>query len=126
MLLLSLALSAQTVPNPETGEEITVIGQKLKTWRAKVDFGRNGASCKIKQSTGDAEIDRIGCTAMEQCWPEFLPGFEATRAKGVSDADRAAKTAELNKALGACVMAKREAMIGELADKRVAARRAGQ
>lgn len=126
MVLLTLALVAQTVPNPETGEEIVVIGEKLKSWRAKVDFGKNGATCKIKQSTGDAEIDRIGCSAMEQCWPDFLPGFEATRAKGVAADDRKAKTEELNKALGTCVMAKRDTLIAELADKRATARRTGQ
>jgi len=126
MLALTLALTAQTVPDPETGQEIVVIGQKLKAWRAKVDFGKKGATCKIKQSTGDAEIDRIGCTAMEQCWPDFMPGFEATRAKGISAADRAAKTAALNQALGTCVMAKRETLVAALADKRATARRTGQ
>ena len=101
-----------------------MIGQKLKTWRASTSFGKGGAKCKIKQSTGDAEIDRIGCAAIEQCWPQFLPGFEATRANGISVAQRKAREAELNQALGECMVGKRDAMIAELAEKRVAARRA--
>lgn len=123
MILLALALQAASPPPPvDTAEEIVVIGEKLKTWRAGIRFGKAGATCKIKTSTGDAEIDRIGCTAIEQCWPQFLSGFEATRAKGVAAEDRKAKTAELNQALGACVTAKRDALIADLADRRVAAR----
>lgn len=123
MILLPLALQA-AAPPPSAGaaEEVVVIGEKLKTWRAAIRFGKAGATCKIKASTGDAAIDRIGCSAIEQCWPQFLPGFEATRAKGIAAEARKAKTAELNQALGACVIARRDVLIAELADRRVAAR----
>ncbi len=120
-----LALALQAAPPPPvdaTAEEITVIGEKMKAWRAAIRFGKKGADCKVKVSTGDAAIDRIGCTSMEQCWPDFLPRFEATRAKDVTAADRKARTAALNTELGACVMERREALIADLADARVAAR----
>jgi hypothetical protein len=125
ILALFLAIQAAPVaPDAGAAQEIVVIGQKLKTWRASTSFGKRGAQCKIKASTGDAEIDRIGCAAIEQCWPQFLPGFEATRAKGVRAADRKAKEAALNQELGECMVAKRDAMIADLAEKRAAARRA--
>jgi hypothetical protein len=122
ILPLLLLLQDAPAPDPDTAQEIVVIGQKLKTWRASIRFRKGGAQCRIRQSTGDAEIDRIGCGAVEQCWPQFLPGFEATRAKGVGAADRKARTEQLNQALGTCVMAKREALIAALAEKRAAAR----
>ena len=122
MILLALTLQVASPPPPAdpVAEEVVVIGEKMKTWRATMRLSKKGAECKVKVSTGDAAIDRIGCTAMEQCWPEFLPRFEATRAKDVTDADRKTRTAALNKELGTCVMARRDAAIAELADARVA------
>ena len=40
MLLVSLALAAQAVPAPEAAQEVVVIGQKLKAWRASIRFGK--------------------------------------------------------------------------------------
>ena len=125
MILFALALALQTAAPPpaETvAEEVVVIGEKIKAWRATMRLSKTGAECKVKVSTGDAAIDRIGCTAMERCWPDFLPRFEATRAKDVTAADRKVRTAALNKQLGTCVMARRDAAIAALADQRVAAR----
>ncbi|MFN4096391.1 MAG: hypothetical protein ACK4GG_06465 [Sphingomonas sp.] len=122
MILLALALQAATPPPPAdpVAEEVVVIGEKMKTWRATMRLSKKGAECKVKVSTGDPAIDRIGCTSMEQCWPDFLPRYEATRAKGVTAADRKTRTAALNKELGTCVMARRDAAIADLADARVA------
>lgn len=125
MSLLALALALQTVAPPPAdpvAEEIVVIGEKMKAWRAAIRFGKKGTECTVKVSTGDAAIDRIGCAAMEQCWPEFHPRFEATRAKSVTAADRKTRTAALNQELGTCVMARREAAVAELADQRIIAR----
>lgn len=121
-MILALFLLAQAAPASATADEIVVIGEKMKAWQASIRFRKKGAECRIKRSTGDAAIDRIACAATEQCWPQFLPGFEAARAKGVAAAERNTKTAELNQALGACVVARRDALIAELADRRVAAR----
>ncbi len=123
MSALVLALALQTAAPPPAdavAEEIVVIGEKMKTWRAAIRFGKKGTECTVKVSTGDAAIDRIGCAAMEQCWPDVAARFEATRAKGVTAADRKTQRAALNKELGTCVMARREAGIAELADARVA------
>ncbi len=122
MILIALALQTAAAPPPEGAveEEIVVIGEKMKAWRATMRLSKKGADCKVRVSTGDPAIDRIGCTAMEQCWPEFLPHFEATRAKDVTAAERKTRTDALNKELGTCVMARRDAAIAELADRRVA------
>lgn len=125
MILLALALqtaAAASPPADPVAEEVVVIGAKLRTWRGQIRSGKNGGVCKIKVSTGDPAIDRIGCTAMEQCWPDFLTRFEATRAKDVTAADRKTRTAALNKELGSCVMARRDAAIAALADQRIIAR----
>ncbi len=123
MSLLAVALVLQTAaPSPANpvAEEIVVIGEKMKTWRAAVRFGKKGTECTVKVSTGDAAIDRIGCAAMEQCWPDVATRFEATRAKSVTSADRKTQRAALNQELGTCVTARRESAIAELADARVA------
>ncbi|WP_066664902.1 MULTISPECIES: hypothetical protein [unclassified Sphingomonas] len=120
-LVLALALqTAAPPPADAVAEEIVVIGEKMKAWRATIRFGKKGTECTVKVSTGDAAIDRIGCAAMEQCWPDVAARFEATRAKGVTAAARKTQRAALNTELGTFVMARREAAIAELADARVA------
>ncbi|WP_337847568.1 hypothetical protein [Sphingomonas sp.] len=123
MILLALALALQAAAPPAAdpvAEEVVVIGEKMKTWRGQISSGKNGVVCKVKVSTGDPALDRIGCTAMEQCWPDFLPRYKATRSKGVTAKDRKACTAALDQELSTCVTARHEAAIAELADARVA------
>lgn len=121
-LVFALALQTAAAPPPDNqvAEEIVVIGEKMKAWRAAIRFRKTGTECTVKVSTGEAAIDRIGCAAMEQCWPDFHARFEATRAKGVTASDRKTRMTALNQELGTCVMARREAAIAELADARVA------
>ena len=126
---VSLALLLQAVPvpppTPPEGEDVVVMARKLQHWRATISTDPFGTRCKTKQSTGDGEIDAIGCAAMTQCWPDTLARLRAAHARGVAKPDRARLEQEASDAFGACSKPKRAAMIDALAARRAAARESG-
>jgi hypothetical protein len=114
-LLLAFAVAqAAAVAEPAASDDIVVLAQKLKNtrfvWKAS---DKSGAwklkSCKIKQSSGDKEIDAITCRATEQCLSTLPLG---------------AKT--MPPAFTACLTDRRSALIAELAARRSAAKDAEQ
>ena len=120
MILLALALQAATpVPAPES--DIVVIGRRLDEWRSKLTSEKGRVTCVTKVSTGDAEIDAIGCTAMTECFPKGLPSMEASRAKGLPGAERKRLMRIGEQAMLACLAPRRDALIRELAARRRAA-----
>jgi len=124
VILLALALQAATpVPAPES--DIVVIGRKLESWRSKLTSEKGRVSCVTKVSTGDAEIDAIGCAAMTACFPKSLPAFEATRAKGLSREERKRLMTVAEQSMISCVMPRRDTLVKELAARRHAARGQG-
>jgi TonB family protein len=105
-LLLAIA---QPQPAPDVGvgeaeaEEIVVIGRRARgvRWDWKVDKAGRLTKCKVTKSSGDREIDRIGCEATRRC-----------AARGIRKAG----------AMRDCVIPVRTELIAELADRRVAER----
>ena len=95
-----------------------MIGRKLKNWRASMRSGPGGTTCRTKASTGDPEIDAIGCAAMTACWPAALVRYEASIAKGVARADRRRLQDEANKTLTACAQARHRRDVEALALRR--------
>lgn len=67
--LLWMAQVPVAEPPAITSEEpeIVVIARKLKIWHGEVVQRKGKAVCKIKRSTGEKEIDQIGCDALLQC-----------------------------------------------------------
>ena len=121
MILLALALAQADAPPPPT-EDVVVIGERLKRWRGRIVTTPLGTSCRTVKSTGDREIDAIGCTAMERCWPETLPRLKAAHAKGVAPADRKRLEAEAAQAFAACGKPQRDALVDALRARRAVAR----
>lgn len=115
-LLLMVAIP-QDAP-PAVGDEIVVIGERMKAWRAGIRFRNGKATCTIRTSTGDAEIDRVGCDSMTQCFEAMKPRFDATQDKALSRVDRKQRLDEANQDLTTCVKDKRGDMIAELAARR--------
>jgi hypothetical protein len=71
--LIALALMAQAPPPaPSEQDEIVVMARKLDKLKIRFGGGRkNGVivvkSCKVKQSSGDPEVDLVGCNAVNYC-----------------------------------------------------------
>lgn len=121
-LVIAAALLAPVQDAPTAEEEptadIVVIARKLRDWRASFNFRDGKGSCKIKRSTGDQDIDQIGCDAMLHCWPKFLPRYEATRAKGLSAAARKEMSDSANRDMAACVEERHVSLSAALAERR--------
>ena len=122
--MIALALLMLTAPQDapaETAEEIVVIGEKMKQWNAAIRYRDGKAICTIKKSTGDPDVDRIGCDSMTQCFDAMRPRFDSTQDKALDRATRKQRLAEANTDLTACVVEKRGDMIAALAEKRAGA-----
>ena len=105
--LIALALMAQApAPTVSEQDEIVVMARKLD--KLKIRFGgglKNGViavkSCKVKQSSGDPEVDLIGCNAVNDC---------------------AAQAISKNSVFNKCVKARADLLASELLDRRRKAR----
>jgi hypothetical protein len=124
MMLVALALlNAQPVqPAPSAPaaqqDEIRVVGQRLRNWRGQMS-SRNGSDrCITLTSSGDAEIDRIGCSAMAHCYAIHRAGInEAATRRG------AARNAHpVYRLMGVCVRDQRDLLVAGLAERRYRAR----
>ncbi|QXT35452.1 hypothetical protein KV697_17230 [Sphingomonas sanguinis] len=122
MILLMFAIQVAPVPalQPEPESEVLVIGRRLEEWRSKLTSEKGRLTCVTKRSTGDAEIDAIGCTAMTDCFPKAQPAFEATRAKGLARDERKRLMTVAEQAMIACVTPRRAELVRELAIRRKA------
>lgn len=93
-------------PPSAEAEEIVVIGQRVRTIRARVTSDRQGRlQCRVRRSSGMAELDRAFCEV-------------ATRCTAANPRDGAA--------LSACVERDQRAMINAMAAARVRARQQGR
>jgi len=122
-VILAALLMLQAAPAPATivEDEIVVIGRRLERFKAEVKFGKDGPQCRIKIATGDAEIDRIGCTAMTTCFPQFQSRYQATNDRAISPKTRKVMQFALNGELTDCVTRQRKTLIAELVARRRAA-----
>ena len=106
MALAAPGAAPSVVAAPDTAEEITVVGRLLKSVRASVrtrkdKSGAAVSSCKIRQSSGDTDIDAAFCDVMRECLP-----------KAGTDAEAA----------GTCLTAAFNKRTTEIAEARLAAR----
>lgn len=119
-VLLALAL-AQGVPLAEAAApspDIVVMARKLKNWRGEWKLRKGRVTCKTRKSTGDKEIDAIGCQAMSTCLTPHVSGIEAiTSSKEASDSKNKRLAAVLNSTLP-CVNAEHEKGLVALAERR--------
>ncbi len=83
LLALSVALAAaQPAAELPAENEIEVIANRLRDWRGTWRVRDGAVSCKTKRSTGDREIDALGCGAMVTCMTPLAPQWQE-----IEDAD---------------------------------------
>lgn len=82
-MVATLALvAAQPAVDAPADDEIVVMGNKLRDWRGSWRVRDGVVKCKTKRSTGDREIDAIGCGAMVTCMTPLVPQWQE-----IEDAD---------------------------------------
>ncbi len=112
LLLAPTATDAPAAP-PDAEDEIVVIAQRHAA--TQVDWStrlRNGTMairrCKVTESSGDKELDRVVCKAMRECAPRISPDARA----GDPLPEFFACTDERSMALGRELFDRREAAAG--------------
>lgn len=107
---------------PAVQEEITVIGKKLRDWRGSLRTKDGVTRCITKKSTGDRDIDQIGCSAMVTCFPKFEGEFKAVLSTTRDKATRNRMNSEISQRLAACVGERHDRLAEALADRRAGER----
>jgi len=124
-LLIALA-QAGAAPPPADEGDVVVIARKLQTWRGVITTNILGTRCVTKRSSGDREIDAIGCDAMRRCWPDTTRAIDAARSRRTPAADRAPLEAEARAGFQRCASVQRRTLIDALVARRTAAQEAAQ
>ncbi|WP_120716912.1 hypothetical protein [Tsuneonella amylolytica] len=116
------AIDPSTI-DPKVAEQVPIIAGKLQDWRGAWGAVDGKLGCKTVKSTGDAEIDVIGCAALIECVGPAYPALK-TIADGADTADvKKRKIGEKLATLNPCLKEKRGLGIAQLALKRGASAR---
>lgn len=118
-LLLAFALQAAVaVPVSATEQKILVIAQKLKNWRGEWKQKKGVNVCKTRKSTGDKQIDLVGCEALLACASKFGPDLQRIAESTKNKKEFSERSKPIYDEMGKCVFSEREKGIAALADKR--------
>lgn len=124
-LLLSTSQAAPAPRPPAVAQEIVVIGQRLRTWTALYAVRGSRMSCRTRRSTGDREIDAIGCLAFETCVDRLRSRIDESDRTDLERSARRRMKEAIRRDLRTCVDARRDELIAELADRRYRTRNGG-
>jgi predicted outer membrane protein len=121
LLLAAQAAAPAATPreiDPKVAAQVPVIAGKLENWRGAWGTAGGKIACKTVRSSGDEEIDALGCASMIACVKPAYPALK-TIADGKATVDEkkrriAAKLATLQP----CMKQHRGQGIAELALKR--------
>ena len=118
--LLFLATAPADAPAAEPSE-IVVIGERLKEWRGTWGQKEGVLACRTTSSTGDAEIDAVGCQSLIACATPLVPQFQAIAAAKLSKRERERRLGAASQSMVPCLQRERQAGVAALADRRAAA-----
>lgn len=118
LLLMAALLVAQTVPVEPEQAEIVVIGQRLSHWTGKYAIRGAKLRCATKTSSGDAEIDALGCKAFDTCADQLSPRITASDDRSLPKENRISMKESIKHDLSLCVADQRVMLIARLADYR--------
>lgn len=127
MALLSAApLAAQSAApaptprpvDPKVAQQVTVIAGKLRDWQGAWGAAGGKLACRTVKSTGDTEIDMIGCGALIGCIKPAYPELKAIADGAGSEADKKSRMGAKIVSLDTCFKQHRGQGIAVLALKR--------
>lgn len=117
-LVLAQGAAAPAGVDPKVAEQVPLIAGKLAEWRGTWAAVGGKLACRTVRSTGDEEIDKIGCFATLTCvkpaYPELKAIADGSEPEGVKETRMRARLAELQP----CLKRQRGQGIAALALKR--------
>ncbi|WP_271079029.1 hypothetical protein [Aurantiacibacter sp. MUD61] len=104
LFLLAAVGSQDVVPSEQLPEStITVSAERLRDFRGRWHLPEAGsATCEIRRSTGDDELDQLACAAIIQCVDENLSTIARGRDRSLPRDERRAATAQTRETMRAC------------------------
>ncbi len=120
-VLLLLAAQAPALP-PAASDELLVIGQRLRDWRGRVSPAGASLRCVTERSTGDPEIDGIGCATMVACIAPMRGRIADAGHRRHSRQQQRALEAAYSRDLTACFTEQHDRRSADLAERRYRAR----
>lgn len=118
LILITALLMAQQAVIPPEQAEIVVIGHRLSHWTGKYAIRGSKLRCATRTSSGDQDIDALGCRAFDYCADQLASKIAATDEKSLPKATRLTMKESVKRDLSACVASKRVTLIEELATHR--------
>jgi hypothetical protein len=73
VLFMQITSTADLSVEQSEPEKIVVMGRKARRWRGTYNNMNGNTTCKTDISSGDPDIDLIGCTSLKICGPRFEP-----------------------------------------------------
>lgn len=121
-MLIAMALATAKISQaatPAVGEdEIVVMGQRLTRWTGKYQIRGARRKCSTKISSGDREVDKVGCAAFLECADKYQTLTNAGDAKDINRDVRASLKQELINNMQTCIADKRIVLLRELSSRR--------
>lgn len=111
------AAATQAV-DPKVAAQVPLIAGKLQDWRGTWGAVDGKLACKTLTSTGDSEIDLIGCGAVLACVKPAYPELKAIADGAGAEADKKARIGAKLASLDTCMKECRGQGIAALALKR--------
>ena len=95
--------SARSAPPPEVTDQILVISERLKSWKGGLYKKDGKLTCRIKQSTGDREIDAIRCGALLGCFAPKAAEMDAASESDLPEAEREKRMQKIAESTKPCL-----------------------
>jgi hypothetical protein len=119
-ILLVLAFLGQADNSNETvdDKEIIVVGEKLDRWRGEFSLRGDKFKCKTKRSSGDEQIDPLGCQAIRLCIVPLQSRLTESDNKALGVARQKELKKEIFDDLGVCVKETRAKLVADFVAQR--------
>lgn len=121
LFALSLASPEDAAP-PPADEDIIILANKLQRWTGKFQIRGTRRKCATVTSSGDAEIDEVGCQAFLACADQYQPETDASDARGIDSETRRARKTTLITHMRECISDRRVVLLRQLNARRSASR----
>ncbi|MBB5711096.1 hypothetical protein [Sphingomonas xinjiangensis] len=121
-MLMAMFLASATISQAATQaveeDEIVVMGQRLNRWTGKYQIRGAKRKCSTKTSSGDREVDNVGCAAFLKCADKYQNLTDAGDGKGISKATRNVLKQDLIGKMKTCITDQRAVLLRELSARR--------
>ena len=120
-LIAAQAAAAPATPreiDPEVAAQVPVIAGKLEQWRGAWGAAGGKIACRTVRSSGDEEIDALGCASMIACVKPAYPALKTIADGSAAIEEKKRQMSAKLATLEPCMRQHRGQGIAELALKR--------